>query len=160
VQQAPYSLLIITCSFLVAFALAVMPLPLWLHWARPEWVALVLIYWVIALPHRVGIVTAVVAGFVLDELEGAMLGQNALALAVLAFLSMALYQRLRVFNVWQQVAVVFVMVGVYEILVQWVQLISSGIAGRMVFLPVFVSALMWPVVLTLLRAIRRRYRVS
>ena len=42
---------------LVAGVLTVLPLPGWLQWGRPEWVALILIYWCIALPHRVGIAT-------------------------------------------------------------------------------------------------------
>ena len=59
--------------------LAVIPLPQWLLWGRPEWIALVLIYWTIALPYRVGIFTALLLGIVVDVLEGAILGQNAMA---------------------------------------------------------------------------------
>ena len=50
----------ILLTFFVAYVLAVVPLPDWLMWGRPEWVALTLVYWVIALPHRVGIATALV----------------------------------------------------------------------------------------------------
>ena len=51
---------VIILTFLVAFVLAVLPLPAWLLWGRPEWVALTLIYWCIALPQRVGILTGLV----------------------------------------------------------------------------------------------------
>ena len=49
---------VILLTFVAAYVLAVLPLPHWLQWGRPEWVALVLIYWCIALPHRVGMVPA------------------------------------------------------------------------------------------------------
>ena len=68
---------VILLTFLVAFVLAVLPLPFWLQWGRPEWVVLTLIYWCIALPQRVGIATGLVMGVGMDVLEGAILGQNA-----------------------------------------------------------------------------------
>ncbi|MDP4789892.1 MAG: rod shape-determining protein MreD, partial [Haliea sp.] len=49
-------------SFLLAALLAVVQIPEWLQWARPEWVALTLLYWCIALPHRIGIFTALLLG--------------------------------------------------------------------------------------------------
>ena len=73
---------VIFLTFVVAYILAVVPLPLWLQWGRPEWLALTLIYWCIALPERVGIATGLVVGVGLDVLEGAALGQNAFALMV------------------------------------------------------------------------------
>ena len=75
-------------------------------------VALTLIYWCIALPERVGIATGLVVGVGLDVLEGAALGQNAFALMVVALLALTLYQRLRVSRLWQQAAVVFILVGI------------------------------------------------
>ena len=152
---------VILVSFLLAFLLAVFPLPVALQWARPEWVALVLIYWVIALPQRVGIVVAVAAGLMLDLLEGSVLGQNALSLSVVAYLSLLLYQRLRVFNMLQQVAVVFIMIGINQIVSQWVRSLTGvGVGGLQFLLPAVLSALMWPAILTMLRHVRRVYGVS
>jgi rod shape-determining protein MreD len=152
---------VIATSFFVAYVLAVLPLPRWLLAARPEWLALVLIYWVIALPHRVGILTALVVGVGMDVLEGAVLGQNGLALIVVALLSLLLYQRLRVFSLSQQVAVVFVLVGIHQLICQWVQNLEGAGATDFAFLlPAVTSALLWPVALHSLRALRRRYQVS
>jgi len=154
-----YSVIFLT--FVGAYVLAVMPFPQWLQWGRPEWVALVLIYWCIALPHRVGIATGLVLGVGLDVLEGAVLGQNAFALVVVALLSQVLYQRLRVYSLWQQSAVVFILVGINQLICQWVQNLE-GLGARTVLflLPAFSSALLWPVVLHFLRSLRRTYRVS
>jgi rod shape-determining protein MreD len=45
---------IILGTFIVGLMLSQIPLPYFIEWARPEWVAMILIYWVMALPHRVG----------------------------------------------------------------------------------------------------------
>ena len=59
---------------------------------------MVLMYWVMALPYRVGIGSAWVAGIVLDVLEGSVLGLNALGLVVIAYITLSLHQRLRMFS--------------------------------------------------------------
>lgn len=160
VEQGAHAYWVILASFLAALVLAVLPLPQWLLWGRPEWVALVLIYWVIALPERVGIFTGLLLGVMLDVVEGAVMGQNALALAFTALLASMLYQRLRVFNLWQQAAIVFVLVGINQLLCQWVQNLEGAGARSLLFLlPAASSAMLWPVVLHMLRALRRHYRV-
>ena len=152
---------VVVATFLLAYVLAVLPLPQWLQWGRPEWVALALIYWTIALPHRVGILTGLLLGLGLDALEGAILGQNAFALVMVALLCLMLYQRLRVFNLWQQAAVVFVLVGVNQLVCQWVQNLEGvGIRSQLFLLPAVSSALLWPVVLHLLRFLRRHFLVA
>ena len=161
IRQSSEGLWVIACSFAVAFMLAVIPLPHAMLWARPEWVTLVLIYWVIALPQRIGILTSFLVGLLLDSLEGAVLGQNALSLSVVAYLALVLYQRIRQFNMWQQAAVVFMMVGINQMVGQWLQNFSGMNAASPLFLmPVAISALLWPGVMALLRQLRRRYQVE
>ncbi len=152
---------VILLTFLLAFVLAVLPLPAWLLWARPEFVTLSLIYWCIALPHRVGMLSALLLGIFLDALEGAVLGQNAFALVVVALLSLALYQRLRVYSLAQQCGVVFVLIGINQLICQWVQNLQGlGAQSLLFLLPAVTSALLWPLVLHYLRQIRRALRVT
>jgi rod shape-determining protein MreD len=159
-QQA-HAYWVILLSFVLAYVLAVLPLPAWLQWGRPQWVTLTLIYWIIALPHRVGMFTALLLGIGLDVLEGAVIGQNAFALAVIALLCLSLYQRLRVFGLWQQAAVVFVLVGIDQMICQWVQNLEGlGARSTLFLLPAVASALLWPVVLHVLRGLRRHYAVA
>ena len=128
---------------------------------RPEIVTLVLIYWVIALPHRVGILASFIVGLLLDVTEGTTLGQNALSLSVVAYLSLLLYQRLRQFNMVQQIAVVFVMVGINQLVSQWVQnLTGVGAVSLRFLVPALLSALLWPAIMSLLRFLRREFRVA
>jgi len=152
---------LIALSFLVAFFLTVFPLPMEVRWTRPDWAALVLIYWVLALPQRVGIVVAFVVGLCVDLLEGTMLGQHALALSLVAYLTLVLYQRLRQFNMLQQAFIVFVMVGVSQLTSQWLQSLSGvGSITPLFLVPAMLSALLWPATLLLLRRLRRAYGVE
>ena len=152
---------VILATLLVALVFALVPLPAWAVWGRPEWLALTLIYWCLALPNRVGIMTALFFGLLLDVLEGAVMGQNALSLVVIALLCLVLYQRVRVFSLLQQSGVVFVLIGVNQLLCQWVQNLQGAGAQSLLFLfPALSSAVIWPLVLHYLRALRRHYRVS
>jgi rod shape-determining protein MreD len=122
---------------------------------------LVLIYWTIALPHRVGLLTGLCVGVALDAIEGSVFGQNAFSLMVVALLSLVLYQRLRVFNVLQQAGTVFLLIGINQLIGQWVQnLQGRGTQSLLFLLPAFSSMLMWPVVLQILRSVRRKYRLA
>ncbi len=160
IQPTPSGSWVIVVSFVVAFLLAIFPLPAHLMWARPDWVALVLIYWVIALPQRFGILLSFSVGLLLDILEGAMLGQHALSLSVVAYLGLVLYQRLRLFSMWQQAAVVFVMVGINQLVGLWLQNIAGlGMRGALFLMPAIMSALLWPGVMSSLRFLRRHFRV-
>jgi len=152
---------VILASFFVALVLAMLPLPRWGLSFRPEWVSLVLIYWCMALPHRVGLVTAACLGIFVDVLEGSALGQNAMALVAVAMLSLLLYQRVRVFNMWQQCGVIFVLVGFHQMICQWIQNFEGFGARSLAFLlPAVTSALLWPLLFRGLRALRRYYRVN
>jgi rod shape-determining protein MreD len=69
-QQKSHAIWVIFLSFFIAYLLAIVPFPEWAMNYRPEWVPMVLIYWVMALPYRIGIGSAWSAGLILDILEG------------------------------------------------------------------------------------------
>lgn len=142
---------VILLSLLAALWLTVLPLPVWARWARPEWVALVVLYWVVMAPDKFGIGAAWLVGLLLDVLEGSPLGGNAFALAVVAYIALILYQRLRMYGALQQIALVFVLIGVNQLIGHWVQTLTARVAPTLLFLlPAFVSALLWPTLLWLL----------
>lgn len=161
IEQPANAYWVIVCSLLLAMVLALMPVRLPLAWLRPEWTALVLLYWAIALPERVGVFTAASVGLVEDVLEGALLGQNMLALSLMVLLAHLLYERLRVFSGLQQSLMVFVLIGMHQLLCQWVQTLEgAGAASALFLLPALSSALLWPPLMLALRAVRRYYEVS
>ena len=152
---------IIFSSFLVALMLTAMPLPEWaINW-RPAWVAMVLIYWCMALPQRVGIGVGWSLGILLDVLQGTLLGQNAIGLAILAFLTLKSHQRVRMYPLIQQAMVICLLVLVYQLLSLWVRGIMGVPPGSWTYwMPVFTSMVLWPWLFIILRDIRRRYHVS
>ena len=74
----------IAASLLAAGLLLSAPIPAWAVAWQPPWLALVLAYWCLAQPDRVGITAGFTLGLMQDALTGAPLGQHALALAVVA----------------------------------------------------------------------------
>ncbi|MCG8671878.1 MAG: rod shape-determining protein MreD [Pseudomonadales bacterium] len=151
----------IAFSFLFAYILEVIALPDWLEPARPSWVALVLLYWVIAVPHRVGVIGGWSVGLFLDVVQGDVLGQNAFAMAVMAYVTYVLHMRIRVFPVWQQCLSIIVLVGVYQLVTLLIQRSVHITPWTMSYwMSSIVSGLCWPWVLYLLRAMRRRYRIE
>ena len=138
---------LIAGSLVLALVLSILPMPVWAEWGRPEWLALVLIQWCLLVPNRVGITIAWLAGLMLDMLERAPLGQNALALSVMIYLVLLLYQRLRMFTPWQQMAVVFVLIGLEQLLCHWIQTLTGSPSPTLWFLlPALTSALVWPLI--------------
>ncbi len=152
---------IILLSFVGAFMLSIIDLPIWAEEIRPQWVVLVLIYWSMALPQRVSVGFGWMIGLLLDVTNSTILGQNALALALVAFLTSHLHLRLRVFPFWQQAIVVFVFVIIYNLIVLWIRGISGSAPNIwLIITPSFTSAIFWPLVFIFLRRIRRIYRVN
>jgi len=159
--SAPHGQLALYATFAIALFLTAMPLPAWLVSWRPEWIPLVLVFWCINLPHRIGIGTAWVTGMLLDVLQGALLGQHALALTIVAFLSLKLHQRLRVYPLWQQSLSIFVLVMLYQLLLLWISGIAGVSTGNWLYwLPSLSSMLLWPVIDSVLRSTRRGFEIQ
>jgi len=152
---------VIVLSFVVALMLTALPMPVWAALWRPAWVALVLVYWCMAAPRYAGIVMGWVLGLFLDVLAGTLLGQHALALAVVAFVVHRFHRQVRVLPLWQQGVGVFGLVFLYQVLILWI----TGIRGIPVLASAYwssplVSMLLWPWVFIVLRDVRRRYQVA
>lgn len=148
-------------SFILALLLSVAPMPEFMEIGRPLWLAMVIAYWALYLPHRVGMATAWLLGLAEDVLYGALLGQNALVLALVAFLVMLLQQRLRMFPMWQQSLVLVVVFGLAQLLQLWLSALAGSRPPTLAFLlPALISALMWPWMFVALRGVRLRLRVN
>jgi rod shape-determining protein MreD len=96
----------------------------------------------------------------LDVAHGSLLGQNALALAVVAYLAIRLHQRIRLFPLWQQAVSALLLVTLHLMLVLWVKGATGQSAETWAYwLPALSSMLIWPPVFIILRGLRRGYRV-
>jgi rod shape-determining protein MreD len=125
-------------------ALATVPVPDVVAPLRPDWVAVVLLYWSLMAPRHFSLMTAFWMGIALDTLTGALLGQNALALLLVVYLAEKFHVRLRVFPVSQLAITVLILLGLYEFVLFWI----DGMAGRTVplierWLPPLTGTLVW-----------------
>lgn len=155
------SYLIIAISFVVALVLSVVPVPDWAEQFRPDWVGLVLIYWCLATPGRVGIGTGFVVGLLQDVLYGSLLGQYALAKTIIAFLTVRTHLRIRVYPAWQQAIAVLVILAIGQLFIIWVRaVIGKPALGFSYWTPTIVGMVMWPWLFVVLRDIRRRGNVD
>ena len=156
---------VILLSLAVAMLLMVVHLPVdeptWVGWLRPSWPILVVFYWVMALPHRFGMISAWVTGLLLDVLYADPLGVNGFCLAALTYVTWSFYERFRMYSVVQQGAVVFLLVLGSELVRQFGQWLDRGGAwGWWILLPALVSTLLWPVASWLLGELRHRLGVE
>ena len=144
-----------------AFMLAIMPLPDWAIEFRPDWVTLVLIYWAMALPTRIGVTIAWFAGLLLDVSYGTLMGQHAVGIVLVIFVIHKQHQRLRVASLLQQAIVIFFLLLIKQLLTLWV----DGMLGRapdswLYFMPTVTSTLLWPWTYLILRDLRRKFSID
>jgi rod shape-determining protein MreD len=118
---------------------------------RPDFLALVLLFWTIHQPLKVGIGLAFCLGLIMDVHQGALLGQHALAYTALSYLAISIHRRLLWFSMLSQAAQVlplFIVAHVLALLVRW--LAGDGPAGWSVVLAPILEAMLWPPVSVLL----------
>jgi rod shape-determining protein MreD len=151
----PVNPLFITLTLLLALAINL--LPLGRHPAQPDLVALVLVFWNVHQPRRVGVGVAFAFGLLIDVHEGALLGQHALAYTLLSYGAISVHRRLLWFGLAEQAVQILPLF----LAAQGVSLIVRMLAGGMfpgwqlLLAPLF-EALLWPVVTALLLAPQRR----
>ncbi len=151
----PVNPLFIWFSLLLAFAFNLVPFGRSL--LLPDFLALVLVFWNVHQPRRVGLTVAFVFGVLMDVHESAVLGQHALAYTLLSFFAITIHRRLLWFDLLTQalhILPLFLAAHAVSLVVRmWVGGMFPG--WSLMLAPVFES-LLWPVVSLLLLAPQRR----
>lgn len=151
----PVSPVFIFFSMVMAFLLNLLP------WGGavgvPDFVALVLIFWSVHQPRRVGIGLAFLMGLLMDVHDAALLGENALSYTLLSYFAIMIHRRVLWFPAWTQALHVFLLMLVMQAVQLMIQLvISSKVPGWFYFTESLVSAALWPMVTWMLLAPQRR----
>ncbi|MEK8051664.1 rod shape-determining protein MreD [Ideonella sp. DXS22W] len=144
-------------GFSLVLAVLLEMTPIGRHPGSPDLVALVLVFWNVYQPRRVGVGWAFVFGLVMDVHEGAVLGQHALAYTLLAYFAITMHRRLLWFPVPAQALQVLPLFAAAH----GVSLLARMIAGGMfpgwgLMLAPLAEAALWPLVVWLLLAPQRR----
>lgn len=133
----------------------------WLPWhgvwlaLRPDFVALVLLYWCTHKPFRIGIGWAWTMGILTDVADASLFGQHALAYAVLAFGGIALHRRMQMFDLRQQTMQIFPVMLLAYVVYAAVHWQLHGYVAWLYFIGCGVSVLLWAPLTILLQALRR-----
>ena len=151
----PANPVFIWTSLIAALLLDMLPLGR-VPW-MPDFLALVLVFWNVHQPQRVGIGLAFMFGLGLDVHQSALLGQHALSYTALSFFATMIHRRLLWFTVPSQalqILPLFALAHGVEIIIR---LISGGnFPGWMLLLAPVAESLLWPVVSVSLLAPQRR----
>jgi rod shape-determining protein MreD len=141
-------------SLLAAFLLNILPfgrVP-WL----PDFLGLVLVFWSVHQPRRVGILAAFGFGIAMDVHSGSLLGQHALAYTLLGFFAISMHRRLVWFKPLTQALHVLPLFALAHVVVLAVRMLAGGIwPGTSYLIAPLLQAALWPLATLLLFAPQR-----
>jgi rod shape-determining protein MreD len=151
----PANPVFIWASLIAALLLDMLPLGR-VAW-MPDFLALVLVFWNVHQPLRVGIGLAFMFGLGMDVHQSALLGQHALSYTALSFLAAMIHRRLLWFSVPSQALQVLPLFALAHGLQLAIRMLGGGIfPGWIILLAPLAEALLWPVASVLLLVPQRR----
>lgn len=157
----PASLWFVLLTLLMALAANLMPLTGTALVLRPDFLALVLLYWCIQEPRLVGVGIAWLVGLLMDVGDATVFGQHALAYAVLAYAAEYFRRRVLRFPLWQQAVQVVVLLLLCAGLVALVRVVGGApLPSWRYALSPLVGALLWPLISVILQVPQQPRRSS
>lgn len=155
-ENVIFQLLVLTFIFVIAFVLEIMPWPVDLQGLRPTWVVLVLIYWALALPDKISVGTAFLAGIVWDLILGSILGIHALVLSIAIYFVAKYHLILRNLSLWLQSLLVMAYIALIRFFIFFIELVlHSAEFNTQEIIGAIISGILWPWIFLLMRHIRR-----
>lgn len=143
-------------SFVAAALLNMLPASGWAMWARPDFMALLVLFWCIEEPERIGFGVAFLLGLLMDVADGAFFGQHALAYSILAYAAMELHRRVRMFEHVAQVIYVVPLLLVNDLIVLAIRMLAGAdFPGYRYFVGSLVAGAFWPLISVLLKLPQR-----
>ena len=146
-------------SFFFGLIFAIIPLPESIQAARPYLLAMLLAYWLMEAPAKVGLGTAFIVGLFADLTSASLLGEQAMRLVILAFLVQRFRARLRFFPLWQQALAIGLLLLNDRVVVVLVHLVIGAPQLSWVsWLSPALATVLWPWLFVLLDMARLRAR--
>ncbi|MEZ8041366.1 rod shape-determining protein MreD [Vibrio sp. 1F263] len=154
------SKVVIGCSFLIALILQTIPWPGSLDLFRPSWLLLVTSYWVLALPYRVNVGSALVLGLLWDLLIGSTLGIRGMMMAIVMYIIAMNFLVIRNMALWQQAIIIAALTVLFEVLIFFGEyLIQDVVFNPLSLWSALINCILWPWMFLLMRRVRRHWHV-
>ena len=154
------SKVVIGCSFLVALILQTIPWPGSLDLFRPSWLLLVTCYWVLALPHRVNVGSALILGLLWDLLIGSTLGIRGMMMAIVMYIIAMNFLVIRNMALWQQAMIIAALTVLFEVLIFFGEyLIQDVVFNPLSLWSALINCILWHWMFLLMRRVRRHWHV-
>ena len=156
------SILIIWLTLLIGLCIQIIPWSTEYNIFKPHLLMLIMAYWLIALPHRIGMGMAFLLGIVLDLFSGSLLGIHAFILSCIAYLLMFKFQLIRNLALWQQSIIIFAVSLCYNSLVFLFQvsIYHTITISPLILVSSIVDGILWIVIYLFLRLIRRSFAIN
>jgi rod shape-determining protein MreD len=147
-------------TFLIGMLIELVPLPVGSTRWIPDFVGMLILYWVINQPSRVNIGTAFVLGVIADVATADLFGQHALAYSITSFLALSRQRQLVMFNLGQQALAVMALMLTNQLIMMVARMATgASFVGWGYFIPPLISALLWPLLTKLLLLPYRHHSV-
>ena len=154
------SKIVIGCSFLIALILQTIPWPGSLDLFRPSWLLLVTCYWVLAMPHRVNVGSALIIGLLWDLLIGSTLGIRGMMMAIVMYIIALNFLVIRNMALWQQAMIIAALTVLFEVLIFFGEyLIQDVVFNPLSLWSALINCILWPWMFLLMRRVRRHWHV-
>lgn len=141
----------IALTFFLGLLVELIPLPAGSTRWLPDLIGLVLLYWVINQPRRVGVGTAFFVGLIADVTTAGLFGQHALAYSLTAYFALKRQRQLVMFTLGQQALAVGGLLFANQLIMMLARLLTgSAFIGFSYFLPPVIGILLWPLLTKLL----------
>jgi len=123
----------------------------------PDFIALLLVYWVTYQPRQVGLGTAWFLGLLMDIADGVLFGQHALAYTLMVYMTQILHRRIQTLSPWQQSLYVFGLLLISLVIMLVIRLsFGARFPGPLFFASSVIGAVMWPTFSLFLRLPQHR----
>jgi rod shape-determining protein MreD len=134
----------IVLTLIAALMLNLLPWSGTALWIKPDFVALVVLYWCIEQPRKIGFVAAWLLGLFMDVADGTLFGQHALAYSILAYAGIVLNRRVRMFSGTSQVLHVVPLLLMNDLIVLAIRMAGGAeFPGFQYFIGSFVGGALW-----------------
>ena len=135
-------LFVVACLMLL---LSIMPLPMPLGLCRPLWIMSFVLYLQFTLPKRCRVSLLLLLGLSLDALGAGLIGQQAFALLLTAWVASKRAQRFRLFSILQQILGVGVLGLIYTVSLAFIErILGYTVSVGSIIFPVVMTMLIWP----------------